>query len=70
MYAAHVTVGFIGCLLFSGVYVYKRKMTSKIDQLMKEEFQERCSNLLKLLNDAKQRQDISEYKRLHKLLTG
>ena len=49
-------------------------MTSKIDQLMKEiytvEFQERCSNLLKLLNDAKQSQDISEYKRLHKLLTG
>ena len=74
MYAAHVTVGFIGRLLFSGVYVYKRKMTSKTDQLMKEidtvEFQERCSNLLKLLNDAKQRQVISEYKRLHKLLTG
>ena len=45
-----------------------------MDQLIKEidtvEFQERCSNLLKLLNDAKQRQDILEYKRLHKLLTG
>ena len=34
------------------------------------EFWQRCSNLLKFLNDAKQRQDILEYKRLHKLLTG
>ena len=45
-----------------------------MDHLIKEidtvEFQERCSYLLKLLNDAKQRQDILEYKRLHKLLTG
>ena len=50
-------------------------MTSKMDQLIMEmdrdvEFWQRCSNLLKLLNDAKQRQDILEYKSLHKLLTG
>ena len=63
-----LTVGFIGCLLFSGAYV-------RLDQLIMEmdrdvEFWQRCSNLLKLLNDVKQRQDILEYKRLHKLLTG
>ena len=67
--------GFIGCLLFSGAYVYKRKMTSKTEQLIMEkdrdvEFKQRCKNFLILLNDPKQRQDILEYKRLHKLLTG
>ena len=50
-------------------------MTSKMDKLIMDiardvEFNERLKNLLILLNDAKKRQDILEYKRLHKLITG
>ena len=45
-------------------------MDALIKEMDNEEFSQRCNELLKLLNEAKQKQDILEYKRLHKLLTG
>ena len=45
-------------------------MDALIKEMDNEEFSQKCNELLKLLNEAKQKQDILEYKRLHKLLTG